>query len=416
MMTKTIELTLTDWGYGPAPFGRIPAANGKQQLVFVPGTVDGDVIQAQVVGASGAALWATPTVYISRAPEREKSTCAGAGHCECSFQHITYSKQIEIKRAVLENHFVRFGPKDFPTPTIIETTPPSVTQRNHVRLQPDEARKLRVAAPIEDLSLPFKGCSHLPSSVVELLTNITFGEEENDLTAIDVSINANDEILVALRTASGLIPEVAFDIALNAVFLKPDGRIVPLSGDPYLWQWIGEKANMIPAGAPYPHWEMAADTLCNTLKNYVSAETSLLNINCGAAWLLNSMDVANNHCVVVEENEEYVEAIATNLDHFANVDLYQDELSAALTHLTAEDKTFDVTIFQSAGRKITGQITNQLAQLTTQRLVLIGQTPIGLAKDVQALTQHRFSIEQISLVDTAPYTHKFTPIAVLLPK
>ncbi len=411
-MTKTIDLELTDWGYGPAPFGRIPAANGKSQLVFVPGTVDGDVVQAQVVGASGAALWAIPTVYTARSSTRQKATCAGVGYCECSFQHIAYEKQLEIKQHVLQNHFERFGPKSFPPPTIIETLMPEAIQRNQVRLHPDEARALGVSAPLDALRNPFKGCKNLPSEVVALLSNIKFSEEENDVTSIEVSINANEEILVALRTASGLIPEIAFDVALNAAFLKPDGRVLPLSGDPYLWQWIGEKANMIPAGSAFPQWEPATQTLSQMLRKQLSSANAILNVNAGAAWLLNCVDLPNIPSVVLEENEAYVDAIATNLDHFSAVELYQDQLPTALDHLESQQSSFDMTVFQSAGQKITGKLAKQLAALTAEKLVLIGQTPIGIAKDSLSLCEQGFEIILLGMLDTVPYTHRFTPIVV----
>lgn len=412
-MSKTIEVKLTDWGYGPAPFGRIPAANGKSQLVFVVGTLDGDTVQAQVAGASGTALWARPAIYLTSAPERQKRTCAGVGKCACSFQHITYAKQLEIKRNVLQNHLERFGPSDFPAPIIIETAAPDNLQRNRIHLQPDEDRKLRVPAPHMELAETFGGCNHISESLQSLLTQIQFGEEEEDVTSIDISINAQDDILFAIRTASGLIPEIGFDLALNAAFLKPDGSYVPLSGNAYLWQALGDRVLMIPAGAPYPEWDVAALVLCNALNKKIQTSTSLLTINAGSAWLLASLDAVEKRNVVIETNDAFVEAIATNLDHLKDADLYQDAVPAALDHLKSTKTSFETVLFQSAGRKIDAAVAKQLKRVTAQQLILIGNTPISMAKDLAALAQQGFTITEIALADTEPYTHRSTFVATL---
>jgi len=101
---ETVEIT--DMAFGGKGVGRL--ANGK--AVFVPFVIPGE--RAQV------SLWREKKTYaegvlerlLERSPDRVEPPCPLFGRCGgCSYQHISYPRQLAIKTAQVRSHFRRVG-------------------------------------------------------------------------------------------------------------------------------------------------------------------------------------------------------------------------------------------------------------------------------------------------------------------
>jgi len=81
------------------------------RVVFVEGAVmPGERVSATVLSDKGRFLEARLRQVLEPAPERETPRCAHFGECGgCSWQHIPYARQLEIKRELLEDSFRRLG-------------------------------------------------------------------------------------------------------------------------------------------------------------------------------------------------------------------------------------------------------------------------------------------------------------------
>lgn len=78
--------------------------------IFVPGTVDGDTISARIVKVQKRYAYARAEEIITRSPKRQTPPCTVFGKCGgCSFMHIKYDHQLEIKRKIINNAVKRIG-------------------------------------------------------------------------------------------------------------------------------------------------------------------------------------------------------------------------------------------------------------------------------------------------------------------
>jgi tRNA/tmRNA/rRNA uracil-C5-methylase (TrmA/RlmC/RlmD family) len=100
-----IELDIHDVAFGGAGVGRL---DGK--IVFVPLTIDGERVEAEVVEQRKSFARARLRKVIVPSPQRIEPVCPYFGHCGgCDYQHIAYGHQLEIKRHQVAQLLERIG-------------------------------------------------------------------------------------------------------------------------------------------------------------------------------------------------------------------------------------------------------------------------------------------------------------------
>src|SRR6478672_11254772 len=90
---RTAELTIPDVAFGGAGVAR---HNGK--AVFVPFTIDGERVSARIVREKKQFAEAELIEILQPSPHRVAAACPYFGRCGgCSYQHISYDHQLELK-------------------------------------------------------------------------------------------------------------------------------------------------------------------------------------------------------------------------------------------------------------------------------------------------------------------------------
>ena len=83
--------------------------------VFVAGTVDGDVVRALVLKVNRGFAYAKVCEFVEKSKYRQIPVCPNASKCGgCQMMHISYEKQLEIKKNIIENALKRIGKIDVP--------------------------------------------------------------------------------------------------------------------------------------------------------------------------------------------------------------------------------------------------------------------------------------------------------------
>lgn len=97
------------------------AAEGKamgkvdNQVIFVPMTVPGDVVDVQVRKHHRRYMEATVVRFVEKSPLRTEPFCEHFGVCGgCKWQSLPYSEQLKQKRQQVEDQLVRIGHLDIP--------------------------------------------------------------------------------------------------------------------------------------------------------------------------------------------------------------------------------------------------------------------------------------------------------------
>ena len=97
------------------------AAEGKslgrynEQVVFVPMTVPGDVVNVQINNRRRRFMEGYVVDYVRKSPLRTEPFCEHFGTCGgCKWQHLPYPLQLEYKQRQVEDQLVRIGHLDIP--------------------------------------------------------------------------------------------------------------------------------------------------------------------------------------------------------------------------------------------------------------------------------------------------------------
>lgn len=102
---KDIELEIIDFGYDGEGVAR---SGGK--VFFVPKTIVGEKVKAQIVKENAKFCHCKLIEVIHKAGERQDSPCPYFDKCGgCNFQHISYEKELEIKKSRLKKEFEKVG-------------------------------------------------------------------------------------------------------------------------------------------------------------------------------------------------------------------------------------------------------------------------------------------------------------------
>lgn len=99
------NLEITDTSYGGAGVGRSESG----QVIFVQKTVEGDIVDAEIFEDKKKFAFARLIKIVKPSSLRIKPICAEAGLCGgCSFAHISYSAQKDIKKRIVLNQFRKY--------------------------------------------------------------------------------------------------------------------------------------------------------------------------------------------------------------------------------------------------------------------------------------------------------------------
>ncbi len=116
-----VNLKIEDVAFGGKGVAR---DNGK--AIFVPYTIDGETVQAEIVREKKKFAEAELVEVVSPSPERVTHKCPHFGKCGgCAYQHISYTHQLALKFRQVRDALVRIGKfTDIPMRPIISSPAP----------------------------------------------------------------------------------------------------------------------------------------------------------------------------------------------------------------------------------------------------------------------------------------------------
>jgi len=109
-----MKLSIEKVVYGGAGLARVKSAAGLES-VFVPFTLPGEVVEAELSEGRGGVREASLTQVEKSSPDRVEPRCIHFGACGgCQYQHAGYDAQLEVKRGILKETLERAGLDELP--------------------------------------------------------------------------------------------------------------------------------------------------------------------------------------------------------------------------------------------------------------------------------------------------------------
>jgi 23S rRNA (uracil1939-C5)-methyltransferase len=125
---RTLELKIED-----VAFGGKGVARDAGKAVFVPFTIDGERVTAKIVREKKQFAEAELVAVLDPSPERVAPLCPYFGRCGgCSYQHISYTHQLELKARQVEQAMRRIAKIPEPPMRPIVLSPLPYGYRNRI--------------------------------------------------------------------------------------------------------------------------------------------------------------------------------------------------------------------------------------------------------------------------------------------
>src|SRR5205809_3316627 len=131
---RTVDLKIEDVAFGGKGVAR---ENGK--AVFIPFTIDGETVSAEIVREKKQFAEAEVVDIRESSPHRALPQCPYFGRCGgCSYQHISYEHQLELKARQVEQAMRRIGRLAEPPMRPIIPSPLPYGYRNRVTVHAED--------------------------------------------------------------------------------------------------------------------------------------------------------------------------------------------------------------------------------------------------------------------------------------
>lgn len=135
-----MQLKIEKLVYGGDGLARLPGdENGPGKTVFVPFSIDGEQVEAQIIEQKLGFARARLERLIDTSPDRVEPGCPYFSKCGgCQYQHANYARQLKIKSAILLETLQRTAKIELPCDLQIHSSP-EWNYRNRTRLKVQSA-------------------------------------------------------------------------------------------------------------------------------------------------------------------------------------------------------------------------------------------------------------------------------------
>jgi tRNA/tmRNA/rRNA uracil-C5-methylase (TrmA/RlmC/RlmD family) len=343
----SIELDVHDVAFGGAGVGRL---DGK--AVFVPFTIDGERIEAEIIERRKNFDRAQLRKVTVRSSERIDPPCPYFGHCGgCDYQHISYQHQLELKHRQVVQLLERIGriTDVHVSPTLASTRPYAF--RNRITVHAMEGK-------------------------------IGFFEK-NSRAVVDV-----EHCAIAIPAVNDALKE------LRATGLA-DGKHRTLRG----------------AGVPRTFSQtndFVAEALLDFVTSHVVGEV-LLDAHCGSGFFGHRMAKQLKTVIGIDWNKPAIDLARQSAD--ANEKYICGDLADTIEALLLAEKPQSI-IFDPSADGVDERVTDALKAGPCDRLIYVSCNPATLARDLGRL-QKLFKIIVVQPFDMFPQTAEIETVAIL---
>ena len=347
---RIVDLKIEDVAFGGKGVGR-----EKGKAVFVPFTIEGEFVSAEIVREKKQFAEAEMVDLREGSPHRVEPKCPYFGRCGgCVYQHIEYEHQLAIKWRQVRDVLERIGKfKDVPMRPIVPS-PEAYAYRNRITV-------------------------HAQDSVIGY-----FRRDSHDLIDVERCPIAMDEVNRALAD-------------LRATQVRDGHYTLRAQSGPRVFSQTN-------------------DAVANAMRDLIarlvpSGHELLIDAYCGAGFLAKALLDKFQRVVGIDWDKFAIAAAqesATAKETYVagNVD---EELREALQR---GDRTKTTVIIDPPATGLTPAVRQAIVDLAPGALVYVSCDPPTLARDLKELTE-KFAVESVTALDMFPQTAEIEVVAHL---
>lgn len=413
LVGKTVKLEITDMAQGG-----FALATHLGKPVFVPYTLPGESIRAQISEDRGSVIFARGIDLQAASADRVSARCAhfGPGRCwGCHFQHIDYQAQLLLKQDVLADQLARVG--KLPDSLIDDVVRPLVPAS---RLWGYNHRLTLSRYANGAWGLPRQGKAGI-EALAECHTSHpdlmdTLGKLDTDYERarrMTLQRGSDGRIMIIFHVDEEEAPALRTDLPLSVNLILPDNSPINLIGDAHSTVSVANREIRITAGSYMrPNISQIGALAEEILKALgLDGNEQVLDLYAGVGLFSAAMAERAKLISLVDSYPPAANDAEFNLREFDHIDIVEGQVEAVLADMAAESATYDVALIDPPRSGINSGIVDSLLELRLRRLVYVSGDPASLARDSRRLIDAGFQLQTVQAVDMAPHTFYITAIA-----
>ena len=415
LVGKTIDLDISDMAYGGQALGKY-----RGKTVFVPYTLPGETITAEITEERGGAAFARGLRLRAASADRVAARCPhfGPGRCwGCQWQHIDYSAQLLLKRDVLADQLARVG--KLPDRIIDQVMRPVLpaakiwhyNQRLTLRRGERGGWGLRRQGKTRHRSHQ-RLLTLLTPELIAILSELDIEYER--ARRLTLQRGSDGQIMLIFEIDEEEAPRLHTDLPISVNLILPDKAPINLIGAAQSHFRIKDRAFRVTAGAAIRpnidqtalHWWTKYCTRCNSRAIIVSS-TSM------RVWAFSAPSSRNKRrwlprSRVIRRRPAMPRSIWLTFDQ---VDIVEGQVEAVLSDMVEAAAEYDMALVDPPSGGLSRSVIADLARLPIERLVYVSGDPPSLARDCKSLHEAGFRLREVQAVDMAPQTYFITAVA-----
>lgn len=431
--------------YGGDGLARLPGEKqGPGKAVFVPFTLAGETVEAEITQEKPGFARARLTQIIGPSAHRVQPECPYFGRCGgCHYQHADYAYQLEIKKEILRESLRRIAKIDLRCELQAHASP-RWNYRNRSRMQvrttPEFCAGYFKLASHEVLAVEACPISSplINRGIAALWQSGRAGKVPGGVREIEFFANAEDSrMLVELFCAPGTrraavrawaeelcaaMSEIAGVTAFHGSEKGAKERLLTVGAGELIYQ-AKNKAYRVSAGAFFQTNRFLIDELVEIV---TAGRTGELAIDLYAGVGLFSTALACNfrHTISVESSQTAVRDLQYNLP--PNGKAVQATAEHYLLHPGKRGRAGkgpilpefpvrpDVIVVDPPRGGLGERVARAVAEVNAPRLTYVSCDPATLARDLMILFGAGYRVEELHLVDLFPQTFHLESVVQLV--
>lgn len=394
-----MKVKIIDTAYGG--YGIAKDENGK--VIFIPHSVEGDILDITITKESKKFSYASINKIIESSQFRINPKCKYAGICGgCLFNHIEYNKQLDTKKNVVLNAIRNI---DFNN-DIKMIYGENINYRLRVNMIADNGKIGFYRFKSNDF-VNIDECIILKESLFEKIKNFA---SENNITGSIYAIENNNNEALAFIELNKKINIKCFEKYFKGITIKNNKNIKSYGSDTILYK---TKYGNIPIGHKtffQSNLYLLDDFQYNVIKYLSDNDSSIVELYAGSGFftsaLENKIKSFNNHYkfIASEINKDSV-LIANKYDlKIKNED--------ALITLKNIDYDIDALILDPPREGMNKNVVEEIIRIKPKKIIYVSCDPMTFARDINLLKEY-YNLSDLNIIDMFADTYHIELISFL---
>ncbi|RUM43934.1 MAG: hypothetical protein DSY80_05055 [Desulfocapsa sp.] len=411
------------------------------KAVLLEGVIAGEDVSATIYSTTKNLLQGQATQIHKTSPNRVQPPCKQYTRCGgCNFQHISYSGQLQAKKAVIEDLLLRSGHQALIRAAHeILKFPISSDRKDHyrqrIRMQVDNRQTLGFFKRRSNDCIAVSSCLLAKKEINDCLEKLLQQQQFKKLLSCTYSLEllfnpGNSQITLILhfyrrarptdkRNATELTRAIANleNVFFFAKGFAPSGKSLFTVAIPPLHTFTDKHITLFWETGGFCQVNLDQNLkLIQTVLDYssVTENESILDLFCGMGNFSIPLAMRANSVLGIEGQGSAIRSARKNSEDAGqeNTTFTKQSVHDACRVMADEDKQFDTVIIDPPRQGAPGLAT-QLTQLTKKRLIYISCDPATLCRDLAELLDQGFQLTKLQPVDMFPQTHHIECVALL---